>query len=51
MKGIQTKSALARACIGGALALLSAAADASVTLYGRLDTDIEYQKGDRKSVV
>lgn len=33
------------ACIGSALALLSAAADASVTLYGRIDTDIEYQKG------
>lgn len=38
-------SALGRACIGGALAMLSAAADASVTLYGRIDTDVEYQKG------
>ncbi|SPA49394.1 porin [Cupriavidus taiwanensis] len=45
MNGIHTRRALARACLGGALALLSAAADATVTLYGRIDTDIEYQKG------
>ncbi|SOY43832.1 porin [Cupriavidus taiwanensis] len=45
MNGIHTRRALGRACIGSTLALLSAAADATVTLYGRLDTDIEYQKG------
>lgn len=40
-------SLIGRACIGGALLAASAGAQATLTLYGRLDTDIEYQRGPR----
>ncbi|MGN5479593.1 hypothetical protein ACTMU2_29950 [Cupriavidus basilensis] len=33
--------------MGGALLAASAGAEAAVTLYGRVDTDIEYQRGPR----
>ncbi|EHP38630.1 outer membrane protein (porin) [Cupriavidus basilensis OR16] len=34
-----------QACIGGAFVAMSAGAQTSVTLYGRVDTDVEVQKG------
>ncbi|TPQ39397.1 porin [Cupriavidus pinatubonensis] len=40
-------SFIGRACLGGALLAASAGADAAMTLYGRIDTDIEYQRGPR----